>query len=310
MDRKLILPVVCLVILIVLFSRFLAPLLQLLRPNLNLLPNLNLPTAVEFTLVVASMPFLALIAAVFTLPISVILVYVHRLIKLDKYEYSAVPLGSGYGIYDILKRGVMPGLFCWAIGLQNAFVGRPSSLPPALEGNPELARLVIAALQVTELPLSFSLALLLVPVAALLWSPVWFLEDSGVVTSLKTAELEKRKTPDTEGLGRYYNSYLNGFVGLTTILVVGRTFLSLILLNLSVIIDASTRADLARQAMITMGFNLLIPVYVVLAFAPFLLVHEYLLPALSSRLIGFLKGRKLISGFESAPDVEHVNTKV
>jgi hypothetical protein len=127
----------------------------------------------------------------------------------------------------------------------------------------------------------------MVPVAAFMWSPIWVLEDSGVVAFLKPEQRNKRQTPDTEGVGRYYRIYLNGFVGISTIIGLGNFFYRSVILQL----DAIAR----NEALFGLLVLLLIPLYAILSFSPLLLVHERFFRHHREKLTESLVKQKVVS---------------
>lgn len=56
-----------------------------------------------------------------------------------------------------------------------------------------------------------------VPIIMLIYFPIWFLEDTGVISYRKFKT--KRMNPDIEGVNRIFRDFLEYFVGFTTILV-------------------------------------------------------------------------------------------
>jgi hypothetical protein len=59
--------------------------------------------------------------------------------------------------------------------------------------------------------LSLLSSLVALPIVLAIFMPTWALDDSGIVSHLKPKQLENRRPPDTEGVGRWYNSYISGF---------------------------------------------------------------------------------------------------
>ncbi|MHA1713150.1 MAG: hypothetical protein ACTSW4_03785, partial [Candidatus Ranarchaeia archaeon] len=236
------------------------------------------PAESDFRFVLLITPLTAMIASIPALFVSMLMVYVHRVIKMGGYGYRIEKLGDKYTMWDMFKRGIVPGFFCWSLGLQILMILREDVLAGAER--------VLIAFNITSVPLSFIIAMFLVPVAALLWAPIWLLEDAGIVTYLKP-ETRQRRTPDVEGVGRYYSSYLNGFVGVTTIINLGLFLFANITTQLELILTLNSPN--IRAQLLTLGMYLVIPFYVILAFSPLLLLHEYLLGKTTNRLINFLE---------------------
>jgi hypothetical protein len=159
-----------------------------------------------------------------------------------------------------------------------------------------LAENSINIARAAAVPLAFVFGLMMVPVAAFMWSPIWVLEDSGVVAFLKPEQRDKRQTPDTEGVGRYYRIYLNGFVGISTIIGLGNFFYRSVILQLNLIAQT--------EALIGLLVLLLIPFYAILAFSPLLLVHEGIHKTHREKLTKSLVKQKIISPLEDATSKE------
>jgi hypothetical protein len=126
----------------------------------------------------------------------------------------------------------------------------------------------------------------MIPLAAILWSPIWLLEDLGITSYVDAEKTTARQTPDTEGIGRYYRSLLNGFVGISTIIFMATFILGTL--------QSTLTSEIRFQQIIVLGTYLLIPIYVILAFVPLLLVHEWAISKIKDPFIQFLQRRGLI----------------
>ncbi|MHA2407536.1 MAG: hypothetical protein ACXACA_04140 [Candidatus Ranarchaeia archaeon] len=250
---------------------------------LLLSPLIRGPTSTDLMVVLLLVPLGTIFFAVVARPMANLMVRLHGLIRLGKYDYKVEKLGEEFGLGDFLKRAIYPSLFCLTLGLTqtqniiNNFAIHKSQL--------------IAT--ITAVPLAFVFGLLMVPVAALLWGPIWVLEDSGIVAYLKPEQSNRRQTPDTEGVGRYFRTYLNGFVGVSTLIGLGSYLYSSIIIQL----DFATRI----QAIFGLVVMFLIPFYAVLAFSPLLLIHERNFLDHREKLTKSLVNQEVIPSPESSP---------
>lgn len=101
-----------------------------------------------------------------------------------------------------------------------------------------------------------------VPLIMLIYFPIWFLEDTGIISYRKFNK--KRMNPDIEGVNRIFRDFLEYFVGFTTILV----YINRVYLVLYQETDAFTRINA----------TVLIPL--ILIFLPFLVGGLIALPLL------------------------------
>jgi MFS family permease len=246
-----------------------------------LFPFLGGNTSSDLIVVLLLVPLATIILAVFAKPLANLMVRLHSLIKLGKYGYRVEKIGEQFGLGDFLNRAVYPSLFCFTLGLAYAQdIIAKISRPDFIE--------ILSAM-----PLAFVFGLLMVPIAALLWGPIWVLEDSGITAFLKPEQRERRQTPDTEGVGRYYRIYLNGFVGVSTFIGLGTYLYNSILIQLNV----ATRF----QAILGLVVMLLIPFYAILAFSPLLLVHERFFKNHRQKLTESLVKQKVVPPLEEEP---------
>lgn len=143
---------------------------------------------------------------ILVVPGAFILLVVVKLIRMRKYDLSIIELGENFGATQMIRRAFVPALFSLAIGqllfqlIEGLLFDAP---PPAL-----LAQVTLPY----YLPLmSMVSTLVVLPVSLLYFMPTWALNDAGVVTHLKPAELKIRRCPDTIGVGRWYSNFLGGF---------------------------------------------------------------------------------------------------
>ncbi|MHA2360268.1 MAG: hypothetical protein ACXAB5_08340 [Candidatus Thorarchaeota archaeon] len=154
-------------------------------------------------IVVIAIPLLFIEYYIFAVPLPVLILLLTKAVKTKRYELNIMNISSNFGGTQMVRRAAIPALFSVAFADQirgplQAFVFG-SYVPP---GELEPFFLIVVSLMS---------ALLLMPVALLLFMPTWVLNDAGVVTHLKSDNLELRQCPDTQGVGRWISNMLGGY---------------------------------------------------------------------------------------------------
>jgi hypothetical protein len=67
---------------------------------------------------------------------------------------------------------------------------------------------------ITAMPVLF-IALLIATMVLLIFTPIWLLDDAGLISERKTSGT--RDTVDVEGVGHFFAKYLKGFAGISTV---------------------------------------------------------------------------------------------
>ncbi len=154
--------------------------------------------------VVIAIPILFLEYYIFAVPIAVLILLLTKVIKSKRYELNIMNISSHFGGTQMVRRAAIPALFSVAFAgmirpyLEDLVFGLGFE-PPA----------EIAAFY--PIVLSLMSSLLFMPIALLLFMPTWVLNDAGVVTHLKSDNLELRQCPDTQGVGRWISNMLGGY---------------------------------------------------------------------------------------------------
>jgi len=155
-------------------------------------------------IILVAIPILFLEYYIFAVPIAVLILIVTKAIKSKRYELNIMNISSHFGGTQMVRRAAIPALFSVAFAgmfrdpLRDFFF-TSTFVPPA----------EIAAFY--PIVLSLMSALLFMPIALLLFMPTWVLNDAGVVTHLKSDNLELRQPPDTQGVGRWISNMLGGY---------------------------------------------------------------------------------------------------
>ncbi|MHA1929677.1 MAG: hypothetical protein ACTSV2_13985 [Candidatus Thorarchaeota archaeon] len=156
------------------------------------------------TVMAIAIPILVIEYMLFTVPIAVIILLITKVVKSARYEMNIMDIGREFGGSQIIRRAAAPALFSVASAQMFIEVIRNFLFPIGYIPSTEIAPLFNASLSLMG-------ALLFVPIALLLFMPTWVLNDAGVVTHLKTDNLEMRHCPDTQGVGRWIANMLGGY---------------------------------------------------------------------------------------------------
>lgn len=156
------------------------------------------------TIMVIALPILVIEYMIFAVPIAVAILLITKVVKSARYEMNIMDIGQEFGGSQIIRRAAAPALFSVASAQMFSEVIRNFLFPIGYTPSTEIAPLFNASLSLMG-------ALLFVPIALLLFMPTWILNDAGVVTHLKTDNLEMRHCPDTQGVGRWIANMLGGY---------------------------------------------------------------------------------------------------
>ena len=157
-------------------------------------------------------PFIFMLILLFLGPIMVqILVRVHKLMKMNKYEYFIIPIEKDLSGKRILLRAIFPGLLAVNIAIYISLYGGLNPLFYYNGADPQNLPIVIEYIAV----------IVGIPVACIIMLPVWMLESSGLMCSRKVELYNRPITPDIESVAQFYIKMLKGYVGISTIVAYG-----------------------------------------------------------------------------------------
>ena len=175
-------------------------------PGADLVPAITRETLAGdvWTVLVVLFPVIFIEYLVLALPIAALFMALHKVFKASAYEQSVMELGDRFGADRILRRAAVPALFAISTGQMSIYLlGDYFLIPPAgLAGEVGLSITPLLAIVSAAIALPLSLAFFM---------PTWLLNDSGIVLHLKKGQLEVRRCPDTEGVGRWFSNFLGGF---------------------------------------------------------------------------------------------------
>ncbi|MHA2116515.1 MAG: hypothetical protein ACXABM_13540 [Candidatus Thorarchaeota archaeon] len=155
-------------------------------------------------IILIAIPILFLEYYIFAVPIAVLVLLFTKAIKSARYELNIMNIASHFGGTQMVRRAAIPALFSVAFAgmfrapLQDFVFGANYTAPVEIEA---FFPVVVTLMS----------ALLFMPIALLLFMPTWVLNDAGVVTHLKSDNLDIRQCPDTQGVGRWLSNMLGGY---------------------------------------------------------------------------------------------------
>jgi hypothetical protein len=150
----------------------------------------------------------------FSVYLAIFFLKLHRVMKLNRYDYYV--LNETYvklNYWSIVKRVMLLGFLTFSIGI---FLSQ--LIPENIVVSPSPS--------VPESPSPFYLASatssFILPFMIIFIEPIWLLRDSSIMCSLKKEKLrkDKRYLPDIEGIYHYFQSNFSGYVGIGAILAI------------------------------------------------------------------------------------------
>jgi hypothetical protein len=185
--------------------------MQLILMITETMPPRNwFPTAMSQSLgydimwvIILAIPILFLEYYLFAVPIAVLILLMTKVVKSKRYELNIMNISAHFGGPQMVRRAALPALFSVAFAsmfrepLQDWVFGAYTPVGPI---EPFF-----------EIVVSLMSALLMMPIALLLFMPTWVLNDAGVVTHLKSDNMDLRQCPDTQGVGRWISNMLGGY---------------------------------------------------------------------------------------------------
>ena len=153
--------------------------------------------------------------------ISILLVKFHNVIKFKRYEYAIFNnIETNLNIKEYLIRAFVLGFFALSVGtIINELASRFGALDFIVIGDVTPGLYLITA------------TIFVLPILSLILIPVWLLLDTGTMCSRKKGKAGRQKLPDIEGVYREFQSSINGYIGISTIIAVTLIIIDDIFLN-------------------------------------------------------------------------------
>ncbi len=218
-----------------------------------------------------------------SIPFAAIMILLNRLYRAKSYTQSVIPVGNRFGATRIIRRALVPALFALSFSeiILQLFPDAILAVPtyPTEVAYTGVVRLVEPLLWLVG-------ALIAVCLAVPLYSPTWILNDSGIVTHLKKNELEMRRCPDTEGVGKWFGQYLTGFAVLSYPVAIASKFI-IVLPSLILERGGIIGLDYIFESLVWIAG---LPLIVMAFILPVILVNELALSKTSSIVQRFARG--------------------
>ena len=223
-----------------------------------------------------------LLMIVFIQCFSVILAYgffkLHSIIKIKRYNYAILKKNEKkLNFKGIFFRALILGFFALSIGIV-------------------MIQFIDENFIIIKTPILLGLLLIstffILPFLMLILSPIWLLKDIGIMCGRikKRLKEDQRQLPDIEGVYRIYNSYIMGYIGITSIV-------SIILIIYNTMISR-----MGSTEMVFLPFGTIAPFYsVAISILP-ILFYEWRLPKFREKLINKL----LAKGIKTIDDLNEI----
>ncbi len=206
MQKRYIMPLIVSVIFIivaVILSFF--PLMIKSTVNIDLIPIL--PGGVISDVIISILiPYVFLIIMLILGPIiAPVFVRLHKLIKLNKYEYFINKSNKKRSGFRILTRAIFPGMLAVNIAIYIALYSDLNAL------------IYYEGADSSKIPIVIEYASIIfgIPIASLIIIPLWMIESSGLISSKKVELYNRPISPDIESVGQFYIKLLKGFIGIS-----------------------------------------------------------------------------------------------
>jgi hypothetical protein len=142
-----------------------------------------------------------------TIPLALLVIVFNKVSRTATYEIGIFSTGEGFDTVKLIRRAIVPSLF--ALSFAEIFL---SLVPDWLFYRPVIEEGDVASFLRLYDPLQTIIgALLAMIVGIVIFAPTWLLNDSGVVTQVKSHHMTARRCPDTEGIGRWFSNLFGGF---------------------------------------------------------------------------------------------------
>jgi len=150
----------------------------------------------------------------FSVGLSLFFFKIHRVLNLNRYDYYI--LNETYvklSYWSIAKRVLLLGFLGFSLGIFLAQIIPTEIIIASSPSQYEPPSLFLKTLTVSYFILPFLILFI---------GPIWLLQDSSIICSLKPErrKKEKRILPEIEGIYHYFQSSLSGYVGLGALIAI------------------------------------------------------------------------------------------
>ncbi len=247
------------------------------------------------TIMAIVLPIYVIEFILLSVPVAAIMILLNKLYRAKSYTQSVIPVGDRFGASRIIRRALLPSVF--ALSFSEIIL---SLFPDYIFAIPEYpAEVAYTTIVRTVEPLLWFMgALVALAFAIPIYAPTWLLNDSGIVTHLKRDELEMRRCPDTEGVGKWFSQYLSGFAILSYPVATAHKFI-IVLPSLILSRGGTIGLDYIIESLVwIVGLPLLVMAFIL----PIIIINELVISRTSSIMKGF--SRRLGASDLRLEDVE------
>ena len=228
-------------------------------------------------LIIIMIPVYILEFFILTLPVAVIMLIGNKIVKSVRYTQSVVHTGERFGVTRIIERAVAPAFFSLsfsALILQYApdWLYNQTTIPTDA---------TILFLYNTPLA-SLNGALITLAIALVIYMPTWYINDAGIVSHLKTSQLDNRQCPDTHAVGKWYSNFISGFALITYPITI-------VPLYFSYLFSLPEGEELPKLFFLSAAWAFSLPVLIMAFIIPVILLHEILLGKSSKVIQGIAR---------------------
>lgn len=175
---------------------------------LDLIPAVDGLSRVDASfLLTLFVPVFLLEFLILVLPTAALMLIFTRVARAATYEIGIYHTAEGFSGMKLLRRAIVPALFALSSG--EVFLNLiPEGIFQAPEVDAGTARFILPWFHPLQTILG---ALIALAVGLAVFMPTWVLNDSGIVSQVKGKQMDSRRCPDTEGVGRWFSNLFGGF---------------------------------------------------------------------------------------------------
>ena len=220
-------------------------------PGENLYLDITLSMLIPFTFMILFVFFGTLVSPGY--------VRLHKLIKLNKYDYFVYITEKKRSGVRILLRSFFPGLLAINVAIYISLWGGINHIIHYNGADPQSLNAVI----------EYASIIIGIPIASMIIIPIWLLDYSGLMCAKRVESYDRPVSPDIESVGKFYIKMITGYVGISTIVSY-----SLILANY-----LGPDQELRDIVLVLIG-----PILIAMFFLPFAVIMEMRTPKTNAQL--------------------------
>ena len=248
--------------------------LSIVRPLYDLIPVVNGGAASDVNFLLALvLPVFVFEYAILAIPIAIFMIIFNRIFRLSTYELGIFETGEEFGAMKMIRRAIVPALFALSSG--EIFL---NLIPEGIFEAPFIDEASSSVVLPWFHPLQTIVGTIIaLGVALVIFAPTWILNDSGIVAQVKRSQMQSRRCPDTEGIGRWFSNLFGGFAILAYPVTMFHRYFYL---HFIVWGFEPNLGNILTSLLWTIGIPILIMSFVM----PFVILHEFWLKMIKPRI--------------------------